>query len=165
VNTGFTNSAFSPLTGCTRVAAVRRDDLAAQDRRRSGVDDERDVGVPAVDRPPGTRERVGLDVAEIHLGLTGVDDQHLVAVVGRHVDGMAGRERAERLAEGHVLLAREGLVAEEQHLPLEQRIGELGDGRRVERLAEVDAVHLGTDDRHDRPEVEPGWGVRGHAIS
>jgi hypothetical protein len=67
-----------------------------------------------------------LAVSERHLGLAGVDDEHLVAIVGCGVDGVAGRQVAERLPEGHVLVTGERLVAEEEHLPLHERVRQLG---------------------------------------
>ena len=57
-------------------------------------------------------------------------------------------ELAEATREGDVLGAREVLVAQEQHLVLEQERPDLGEQRIVaRRVAEVDVVQLGADAR------------------
>ena len=142
--------------GPQRVAAVRRDHHAAQDRCLRRVRDERDVGVPAghacdaARRMPRARPRTDRP-SRCSRASTAMISALSSTERG---DRVRGREVAERPAERDLLVLRDALIAEEEHLPLHQRVGESGDGRGVERLAEVDAGHLGPDDARQRANVE-----------
>src|SRR4029079_4452325 len=72
-----------------------------------------------------------------------------------------GRDVAELRPERDLLRLRDRLVAEEDHLTLEQRGAHLLEHGWLERLAEVDAVDLGADVAGDRADVESELG--GHA--
>ena len=65
-------------------------------------------------------------------------------------------ELAERLRELQLLRRCELLIAEEQHLPFEQRVPDLVSQLVVEGAREVHAVHLGPDDLGVRLELQAG---------
>jgi len=58
---------------------------------------------------------------------------------------MAERQRAEPLGEGYLPGVIEALVAQEDHLVVEQRVAYLGYGIVAEHIAGVDAGDLGAD--------------------
>ena len=118
-----------------RVAAVGRHLERVQDRRERRLGQEREVGVPQA------AERVALSLRRLaHHG----DD---LGVVGGRLDEGHRAERAEAAAERDLLVGREALAAEEQHLVVEDRAADLGDDVVVEVVGQVDAA----DDRAARP--------------
>ena len=75
--------------------------------------------------------------------------------------GVRGNERvdlefAETSGERHVLVGREGLVAEEDHLELVQGPADLGDQFIGERAAQIDAVQNGSDGGTQALDLEVG---------
>lgn len=67
---------------------------------------------------------------------------------------MAWREKglglvrvAENLGQLDLLLRRQGLLAEEEHLELEQRLAQFGAQALVAEMGQIDVVHGGTDVR------------------
>ena len=73
---------------------------------------------------------------------------------GARADERVALEPAPVAGEGRVLLVGEVLVAEEQHLPLEQRPVELGEQLVVERIGERRRRRPGADGRRQRCERE-----------
>ena len=96
--------------------------------------------MPAVTRGVG-RVRRCLD--EQNLGIALVQVLH-----GVHV------QLAEAAAEGLVLLAIEPLIAERQHLPVEEGLVDLLLLLVGQRPGEIDASDLGPDVGRERPDIE-----------
>src|SRR5882672_9082295 len=61
-------------------------------------------------------------------------------------------ERAEAPAERHQVVVAQRLASKEEHLVLEPRLMDGGEGRGVER-AEIDALHLGAQRSARRPDL------------
>src|SRR5262249_40370692 len=72
-----------------------------------------------------------------------------------------GLERPEALAERHLLLVGEGLAVEDQHGMLVEGLRDARERRAVERPGQVDAGHLGGEERMSGRDVERRGG-RGH---
>ena len=125
-----------------RVPAHRRDDDRVQQGEGGRPVDERHVGVPVV----GADAPAGVDFLQV--GLVGRRRQRRVAQ----------RERAEALGERDLPGVVEALVAQEDHLVVEQRLAHLRDLVVAEGAAGVDAADLRTD-----VTGEPGHGNAGLA--
>ena len=90
-------------------------------------------------------------VAQFRVVLSGggaFPDRRLMRQAQRN--GVGGGEFSEIAAEGELLVVGDFLVAEEQHLPLQQRLVNVVNFRGTERLAEIHAADFGAD--HGR-----GW--------
>ena len=119
--------------GPHRVAAHRRAFDAAQHAAEGRLLAPGGVGVP------------GVLVAVV--GLVGrLVDAHQAGILGVAAGHRVVFEFAEVPREGHVLGARDVLVAEEQHPVLQQQLADLGDQRGIARGdAEVDVAQLCAD--------------------
>ena len=110
-----------------------------EDRPEGRLLEEGDVGVPPagpVDAP--------------------VDGQHVRVLGEGRDDRMAFGHRPELRGELGLLGGGEVLVAEEDHVMGVEGLPDLGHHRLAERLRQVDAVDLRSDDRGQRPDIEPG---------
>ena len=97
------------------------------------------------------RERRALGpVTEEDPLLAGVHRVNLWPSLERRLDRMRRRDLAEVLPEADVVVLRDRLVSEEQHLPLQERVAERTDGARIEWLAEIDAIDMRADDARRR---------------
>ena len=118
-----------------RVASEGRQLDRPQDRSERRLRPPRDVRVPVVGRP----ERAA-----------GGDHEDLGLLLVLRRDGV-DLEIAEAPPEGDVAGAVEAvLVAEEHHLPLEERLADLLDHRIVEVVGQLDAADLGADGGGER---------------
>src|SRR5579875_41813 len=162
--------------GPLRVAGVVGDDLGPEDRPPGRVGDEGEVGVPPVGGVVVFSSGVGR-VARIdtpQLGgpppaPAGVEGQELRVFFAFTADRVPGVELADRPPEGDLLLAGDGLVAEEHDSPAQQRLTDLGHRLRLERLAQVHPIDLGADDGAQRADLQlfgdGGWARGGHAAT
>ena len=104
------------------VSAVGRDHLGAQDRRGRRIDRRGHVGVPVRLVEAAAAAVAGLEpVAEDRV------DRRVVRIGDRIEQRMRGRRRPERRREPQMVVVVDELVAEEHHLPLQQRRADLGD--------------------------------------
>ena len=128
------------------LAAVRRDDDAAQGARLRRVQHEGHVRVPVVD--PAVLAVDGQDVR--------------LAVDGGH-GGVGGGQRAEVGGEPLLVLVVQADAAEDECLVLVQRRADRGDGLRVEDEVGPEAGDLGADAGGDLADgqLRAQWG-RGH---
>ena len=129
------------------VAAVVGAVEHVEDRPEGRLLEEGDVGMPPagpVDAP--------------------VDGQHVRMLGQGRDDRMALGHRPELRGELGLLGGGEVLVAEEDHVMGVQGLPDLGHHRLAERFREVDAVDLGSDDRGQRPDIEPGGDGHGSLV-
>ena len=128
-----------------RVAAALRYLDCPQHGAHRGLDAPGDVGVPAV---------LGADVRGIREVVTLLESHDLLRIP--LLQERVVLEVAERLRELQLLRRCQLLIAEEQHLPFEQRVPDLVSQLVVEGLGEVHAVHLGPDDLRVRLDLQAG---------
>ena len=114
------------------IAAKLRQQLGAEHRAHGRGRQEGHVGVP--------------DRVVAHVGDGGVEDQHLRLFRHVRVDRV-NVQVAEIGGESRLLLRRDRLVTEEQHLMLEQRLLDGVALFQVQRLADVDAADLCAEGR------------------
>ena len=131
------------------VTAVRRDHLGAQDRRRGRIDRGSHVGVPI-----GLVEAATGAVARLEPVSEDRVDRGVVRIGDRIEQRMSRRRRPERRGEPQVVVVVDELVAEEHHLPLQQRRADLGDVPLRQRLRQIHAVDLGSRPARLRSDVE-----------
>jgi len=135
--------------GDQRLAAVRRDDDAAQCAGLWRVEHEGHVGVPVVDA-----------------AVLAVDRQHVrLAVDGGH-GRVGGGQRAEVAGEALLVLVVHADTAEDERLMLVQRRAYCGHRLRVQLTGGIDPGDLGADAGGDLADAElRAQGRRGHGGS
>ena len=133
--------------GEQRVAADVGDDASAEDRTERRLGSPRHVAVP------------GVLASAVPLVVLDQQDLAVFLVLRCHRMDL---EVAEIATEVEMLLRGDRLLAEEEHLVLQQTGAQRRDRRLVERLAEVDVADLGTDRRAQPIEAD---GVHVHAAT
>lgn len=88
------------------------------------------------------------------------DDQHLGMVLQRELVQHVALQRAEAAGEGHLLGGADVLVAEHQHVVVQETAVHAGEIRVAQRLAQVDADDFGAQGRVESADLEglPGLG-------